>query len=103
MSSNFNHMDKLCEHIEHEENTFFHSIKELYDETFKKVCYFKGNESDKVYYKSFFNIDERVIDITNVIVIASKSNFSINKEQTQIDYIKEKINLGINPYLNDLY
>lgn len=88
--------------FEHEENTFFHSFKELYDENFKQVDIYKGNQSDKVYYKAFFDIDERVIDITNVIIISSKSNFITPQKNIQIELIKEKINLDIKPYLMDL-
>lgn len=89
--------------LEHKENTFFHSLKELYEENFKQTLIFKGNESDRVYYKAFFNIEQRVIDITNLIFISSNSNISLKKDNAQIDKIFEKTNLDINPYLNDLY
>ena len=88
--------------LEHKENTFYRSLKELYEAKFKQTLIFKGNESDKVYYKSFFNIEKRVIDITNLIFISSNSNINITKNNVQIDLIKEKINLDIKPYLNDL-
>lgn len=90
--------------FENEENTFFRSIKELYESNFKKVAIFKGDESDRVYYKSFFDIDERVIDITNVILISSLQEFNIEKNYAQpliSDY--EKIGLDIKNYLNNLY
>lgn len=90
--------------FENEENTFFRSIKELYESNFKKVAIFKGDESDRVYYKSFFDIDERVIDITNVILISSLQEFNIEKNYAQpliSDY--EKIGLDIKNYLKDLY
>lgn len=80
------------------ENTFFHSILDTYHSHFKQVSIFKGNESDRVYYKAFFDIDERVIDITNVILISSKQQFSVGK-----DYAKIKaVGLDILPYVNDL-
>ncbi len=80
------------------ENTFFHSILDTYHSYFKQVSIFKGNESDRVYYKAFFDIDERVIDITNVILISSKQQFSVGK-----DYAKIKATgLDIVPYVNDL-
>ncbi len=85
--------------FEHRENTFFKSLKELYEENFKKVCIFKGNESDRVYYKAFFDIDERVIDITNVIFISSQQNFSITSSYEKF----KNIDLDIKPYINDLY
>ena len=80
------------------ENTFFHSILDTYHSHFKQVSIFKGNESDRVYYKAFFDIDERVIDITNVILISSKQQFSVGS-----DYAKIKaVGLDILPYVNDL-
>lgn len=85
--------------FEHKENTFFASIKELYENNFKKIVIFKGNTSDKIYYKAFFDIDERVIDITNVIIISSKQDFSFNDNYAQF----KKIKLDIKEYLKDLY
>lgn len=94
--------------FEHEENTFFRSIKELYEANFKQVSIFKGDESDRVYYKAFFDIDERVIDITNVILISSletfMKDFSIGNNYAQpliSDY--EKIGLDIKNYISGLY
>lgn len=80
------------------ENTFFHSILDTYQSHFKQVSVFKGNESDRVYYKAFFDIDERVIDITNVILISSKQQFSVGNDYEKIKTIR----LDILPYVNDL-
>ena len=101
LSKNGLFVSNLCASadFEHSENTFFRSLKELYEDNFKKVAVFKGNESDRVYYKAFFDIDERVIDITNVIFISSMKDFTIGN-----DYQKfANINLDIKPYINDLY
>ena len=54
-------------------NKFFRKIKEIYGTNFYDIKYFKGDYSDKIYYKTFFNVDERVIDITNLIIISSLS------------------------------
>ncbi len=80
------------------ENTFFHSLLDTYQSYFKQVSVFKGDESDRVYYKAFFDIDERVIDITNVILISSKQQFSVGKDYAKI----EATGLDILPYVNDL-
>ena len=85
--------------FENPENTFFKAIYELYNNNFKKVAFFKGNESDRVYYKSFFDIDSRVIDITNVIILSSKSNFSFSKNFNRFKII----NVDIGNYMADLY
>lgn len=105
LSKNGIFVSNLCSSadLEHEENTFFRSLKELYEANFKQTLIFKGNESDRVYYKAFFDIEKRVIDITNLIFISSKSNISIKKDKVQIETIAEKIKLNIDPYLNDLY
>lgn len=83
--------------LKHPENTFFKSLLYSYKNKFYDVLLFKGNESDKVYYKAFFNIDERVVDITNLIFICSKSKISINKNYEQI----EKLGINIKSYLDD--
>ena len=81
------------------ENTFFHSIIQTYRQFFKNISVFKGNESDRVYYKSFFDIDERVIDITNLIFICSDKIFPVSRDYKKI---KDNIRLDIVPYVNDL-
>lgn len=82
----------------HKDNTFFRSLKDTYNSYFEQVSIFKGNQSDKVYYKAFFDIDERVIDITNVILISSKNEFSIGKDYEEI----RTLGIDIMPYINDL-
>lgn len=90
--------------FENKKNTFFQSIKNLYLSNFKKLAVYKGDESDRVYYKTFFDIDTRVIDITNVIIIASKSDFVIHKKYAQAELANyKKIGLDIKPYLKDYY
>lgn len=84
--------------FEHKENTFLRSILELYRNSFKDVLVFKGNESDRVYYKAFFDIDERVIDITNVILISSNTKMSLHSDYKKYDLL----GIDISPYINDL-
>ena len=106
LSSNGLFVSNLCASpdFENKKNTFFQSIKNLYLSNFKKVAVYKGDESDRVYYKSFFDIDKRVIDITNVIIIASKSDFVIHKKYAQAELANyKKIGLDIKPYLKDYY
>ncbi len=77
-------------------NIFFKKYFPIYKKFFNNNMVFKGNYSDKIYYKSFFNIDERVIDITNVIIFSSSENIDLKRD------LAEKINLNIEDYLNDL-
>ena len=106
LSSNGLFVSNLCASpdFENKKNTFFQTIKNLYLSNFKKVAVYKGDESDRVYYKTFFDIDIRVIDITNVIIIASKSDFVIHKKYAQAELSNyKKIGLDIKPYLKDYY
>ena len=100
LSPNGIFVSNLCSSADftHKENTFLRSVLELYNSKFKDVYVFKGNESDRVYYKAFFDIDERVIDITNVIIISSNSKMQFNN-----DYAKYKeIGIDIKTYLKDI-
>ena len=100
MSPNGIFVSNLCSSADftHKENTFLRSVLELYNSKFKDIYVFKGNESDRVYYKAFFDIDERVIDITNVIIISSNSKMQFNN-----DYAKYKeIGIDIKAYLKDI-
>ena len=84
-------------------NKFFNGIKKLYSKKFKYLNIFKGDYSDKIYYKSFFNIDTRVIDVTNVIILASDKYFFDKTYRLDSDS-KAKINginIDIEEYLND--
>lgn len=81
-------------------NIFFKEYFPIYREFFNNNLVFKCNYSDKIYYKSFFNIDERVIDITNVVIISSDKYSEIKANQNDINKI-EKLNIDINNYLND--
>lgn len=80
------------------ENTFVLNLYDNYKKIFKNVNLYKGNTSDKVYYKAFFNLDERVIDITNLIFISSDSDLKMVGETQNI----EELGVSIQNYINDL-
>ncbi len=82
-------------------NVFIHNLLSIYKNTFKNVNLYKGNESDKIYYKSFFNLEERVVDITNLIFISSDKNLDVNFDKQLIKNI-EKLGVSIDNYLKDL-
>lgn len=100
LSKNGLFVSNLCSSADltNEENTFFASLIETYHSFFKQVSVFKGDESDNVYYKAFFDIDERVIDITNIILISSNQKFSVGNDYEKI----ADIGLDIAPYVADL-
>lgn len=83
-------------------NKFFTDFFPQYNKFFENNLIFKGNYSDKIYYKCFFDIDERVIDITNVIIFSSDKYFKINFLKDLIEKIK-KLNINIENYLKDYY
>ena len=84
--------------LNHRENKFFKSLIQVYKSYFKNLFVFKGNESDRVYYKAFFDIDERVIDITNVIIISSDTQMAISSDYAKI----HALGINIENYINDL-
>lgn len=82
-------------------NLFFNKYFPIYKQYFTHNHVFKGDYSDEVYYKSFFDIDERVIDITNVIII-STDKFSQIKPNKDIEIKIKDLNVEIEKYLKDL-
>lgn len=85
--------------FKNEKNIFFKEFFPVYKENFVNNYIFKGDTSDKVYYKSFFDIDERVIDITNVVIISSDKRYSFSSQTEKI----ENLGIDIKQYLNDCY
>ncbi len=101
-------VSNLCSSAEFEnpKNSFLPSILKKYKQFFKNVQVYKGDYSDKVYYKCFFNLDERVIDITNVILISSnkynRKNIDLNPDKSfTIKF--EKLGIEIQNYLDDFF
>ena len=93
-------VSNLCSSADftHKDNTFLRSVLELYRACFNDLLVFKGNESDRVYYKAFFDIDTRVIDITNVIIMSSQQKMTLCG-----DYSKFKpLGIDIKAYVKDL-
>ena len=77
-------------------NKFVHNLIELYRNNFRYVDIYSGETSNKVFYKTFFNMDEIVFDVTNLVIITSDRHFEI-KNKVSIDKI-----INIEPYLSDL-
>lgn len=90
--------------FEHPKNSFIREIVAKYLSFFKNLEIFKGDYSDKVYYKSFFGLDQRVIDTTNVILIASDSPLFSPKPSAAGKSAEKKVaelGIDINLYLAD--
>lgn len=88
--------------FEDKKNKFFKQYFPKYKNHFLHNYVFRGDYSDKIYYKCFFDIDERVIDITNVILISSNKKFEIKTNEKNIKKIS-KIGIEIQKYIQDLY
>lgn len=86
--------------FENPKNIFFRKFFPTYKKFFTENIIFKGDYSDKVYYKCFFDVNERVIDITNIIIISSDKYKTITASKDAIEKIK-KLNIDITTYLND--
>ena len=78
-------------------NLFFKKYFPKYKSYFVNNLVFKGNYSDKVYYKSFFNLDKRVIDITNVIIFSSDKKYIVDSEINKF----QKLQIYMENYLKD--
>lgn len=78
-------------------NKFVLNLLKKYENSFKNVDLYKGNTSDKVYYKAFFGLEERVMDITNLIIISSDKKYETSPENT----IYKETGVEISEYLND--
>ena len=82
--------------IFNKKNKFALSQIELYRKNFENVDIYNGETSNKIYYKSFFDVDEIVYDVTNMILISSDKKYEI-KNNGLLDEI-----VDIKPYLGDL-
>ena len=83
--------------FKNKKNKFFSEYFGVYEKYFKNNLIFRGDYSDKVYYKCFFDLDERVIDITNVIIISSDKKYEISRKDTKINKILS-LGVDINKY-----
>lgn len=85
--------------IFNKKNKFVLNLLNEYKKHFNDILIFNGETSNKIFYKTFFNIDEIVLDVTNLILISSNEKIYINK---QLISEFKKINVDIEKYLNDL-
>jgi len=92
--------------FDEDESTFFGFTVKKYKEFFKNFAVFNGTTSDTLFYKIFYDIDERILDVTNAVIIASDDNLTEemfkNPSPQDISKIKE-IGVDIEKYLNDLH
>ncbi len=84
--------------IFNKKNKVILSLLDDYRKMFNFVDIYNGETSNKLYYKTFYNIDKIVYDITNLILISSDFEYKISSNYKKL----EDINVDIKPYLSDL-
>ena len=84
--------------IFNKKNKFAQNIIKNHRNTFEDTKLFNGNTSNKIFYKVFFDIDENVLDITNLIIISSKEKINFKPLEKNI----EMLGLNITKYLEDI-
>ena len=77
-------------------NKFALNLIDLYKNNFKYVDIYNGETSNKIFYKTFYDIDEVVFDVTNMILISSDKKYEV-KNNGLLDKI-----VDIELYLLDL-
>lgn len=83
--------------IFNKKNTFVLNLIEKYKTVFNNIDLYNGETSNKVYYKEFFDIDDVVLDVTNLIIISSNKRYNLSKNYKPLKEIK----VNIEEYLND--
>lgn len=84
--------------ISNKKNKFALELIKLYKANFMNVDVYNGETSNKIFYKTFFNLDEVVFDVTNMILISSdkkygiRNNFSLDKIVNIASYLKDLSN-----------
>jgi len=69
-----------------------------YENIFTQIDIYDGETSNKIYYKTFYDINESVYDITNLILISSDKKYKLSQNYE----IFEKLKIEITPFVNDL-
>lgn len=84
--------------IFNKKNKFVLDLIEKYNNVFSKLYMFNGETSNKIYYKTFFNIEENVYDVTNLIMMATNKEYKISKDYSKIS----KLGVNINDFIKDM-
>ena len=84
--------------IFNKKNKFVLDLIENYKKVFNNIDIYNGETSNKIFYKTFFDIEENVLDITNLILISSDKKYQISNDLKEI----EKLNIDLKPYLSDI-
>ncbi len=84
--------------IFNKKNKFFLGLINKYKNVFKHIKLYNGETSNKIFYKTFFNSDNILFDITNIIMISSEKDYNISSDYKAFNELK----VNIAQYLDDL-
>lgn len=84
--------------ILNKKNKFVQNLIKKYNNYFKNINLYNGKTSNRIYYKTFFNTDEDIFGITNLILISSNKEYKISKDFENI----KKLNIDILSFIEDL-
>ncbi len=84
--------------ILNKKNKFVLNLIQKYSETFQNIKLYNGKTSNKIFYKVFFNTEEDILNITNLIIISSEKEIKLKDKKQDI----EKIGINITKYLQDV-
>ena len=81
--------------IFNKKNKFVLNLLKKYKEVFQNIDLYNGETSNKIFYKTFFDIDEIVYDVTNLILISSNKKYEIKNNNSLDNFV------NIEPFLKD--
>ena len=84
--------------IFNKKNKFVLNLIQKYNETFQNIKLYDGKTSNKIFYKVFFNTEEDILNITNLIIISSEKEIKLKDKKQDI----EKMGINITKYLQDV-
>lgn len=88
--------------IFNKKNKFILNLIDDYKKEFLDVKIFNGEASNKIFYKTFFDLDEVVLDITNLILISSNKDYRLDLADKTFKFVSEKINVKLKEFVSDL-
>lgn len=84
--------------IFNKKNKLILDLIEKYKNIFPYIDLYNGSTSNKIFYKTFFDIDEDVLDITNLIIISALKKYKFSSDYKKL----KEINVDIEDYIKDL-
>lgn len=80
------------------ENKITLDLIQNYKKIFNNIDIYSGETSNKIYYKVFYDINEPVFDITNLILISCDKKYEITSDYQKLN----EIEVDIKKYVDDI-